>query len=140
VKNTYINILLFHMKKTYYSHGTIFLSMTIKRCRLPFAVDSVRNIKRKLFSQTHQGFIHEAYREILNVCPNRNNFRIVVNTPFLSTKLLNGSRSMKGKFVAINNKQIFFTNPSCLVWCPGQNNRKAPLSFFHGCCKRRLKN
>jgi hypothetical protein len=26
-----------------------------------------------------------------------------------------------------------------LVWCPGQNKRIAPLSFLHGCCKRRLK-
>jgi hypothetical protein len=27
----------------------------------------------------------------------------------------------------------------CLVWCPGQTKRIAPLSFFHGCRKRRLK-
>jgi hypothetical protein len=27
----------------------------------------------------------------------------------------------------------------CLVWCPGQNKRIAPLSFLHGCRKRRLK-
>jgi hypothetical protein len=27
----------------------------------------------------------------------------------------------------------------CLVWCPGQNKRIAPLSFHHGCRKRRLK-
>jgi hypothetical protein len=27
-----------------------------------------------------------------------------------------------------------------LVWCPGQNKRIAPLSFLHGCRKRRLKN
>jgi hypothetical protein len=26
-----------------------------------------------------------------------------------------------------------------LVWCPGQNKRTAPLSFLHGCPKRRLK-
>jgi hypothetical protein len=26
-----------------------------------------------------------------------------------------------------------------LVWCPGQNIRIAPLSFFNGCRKRRLK-
>jgi hypothetical protein len=26
-----------------------------------------------------------------------------------------------------------------LVWCPGQNKRIAPLSFLHGCRKRRLK-
>jgi hypothetical protein len=26
-----------------------------------------------------------------------------------------------------------------LVWCPGQNKRIAPLSFRHGCRKRRLK-
>jgi hypothetical protein len=26
-----------------------------------------------------------------------------------------------------------------LVWCPVQNKRIAPLSFFHGCRKRRLK-
>jgi hypothetical protein len=25
-----------------------------------------------------------------------------------------------------------------LVWCPGQNKRIAPLSFLHGCRKRRL--
>jgi hypothetical protein len=25
------------------------------------------------------------------------------------------------------------------VWCPGQNKRIAPLSFLHGCRKRRLK-
>jgi hypothetical protein len=30
------------------------------------------------------------------------------------------------------------THP-CLVWCPGQNKRIAPLSFFRGCRKRRLK-
>jgi hypothetical protein len=24
------------------------------------------------------------------------------------------------------------------VWCPGQNKRIAPPSFFHGCRKRRL--
>jgi hypothetical protein len=24
-----------------------------------------------------------------------------------------------------------------LVWCPGQNKRIAPLSFLHGCRKRR---
>jgi hypothetical protein len=29
---------------------------------------------------------------------------------------------------------------SCgLVWCPGQKKRRTPLSFFHGCRKRRLK-
>jgi hypothetical protein len=27
-----------------------------------------------------------------------------------------------------------------LVWCPGQNKRITPLSFLHGCRKRRLKN
>jgi hypothetical protein len=26
-----------------------------------------------------------------------------------------------------------------LVWCPGLNKKIAPLSFFHGCRKRRLK-
>jgi hypothetical protein len=26
-----------------------------------------------------------------------------------------------------------------LVWCPGRNKRIAPLSFLHGCRKRRLK-
>jgi hypothetical protein len=26
-----------------------------------------------------------------------------------------------------------------LVWCPGQNKRIAPVSFLHGCRKRRLK-
>jgi hypothetical protein len=26
-----------------------------------------------------------------------------------------------------------------LAWCPGQNKRIAPLSFLHGCRKRRLK-
>jgi hypothetical protein len=26
-----------------------------------------------------------------------------------------------------------------LVWCSGLNKRIAPLSFFHGCRKRRLK-
>jgi hypothetical protein len=29
--------------------------------------------------------------------------------------------------------------PLTLVWCPGQNKRIAPLSFLHGCHKRRLK-
>jgi hypothetical protein len=27
----------------------------------------------------------------------------------------------------------------CVVWCPGQNKRIAPLSFLDGCRKRRLK-
>jgi hypothetical protein len=27
----------------------------------------------------------------------------------------------------------------CHVWCPGQNKRIAPLSFLHGCRKKRLK-
>jgi hypothetical protein len=30
-------------------------------------------------------------------------------------------------------------NVWCLVWCPGQNKRIAPLSFLHGYRKRRLK-
>jgi long-subunit acyl-CoA synthetase (AMP-forming) len=30
----------------------------------------------------------------------------------------------------IRNKQILFIG---LVWCPGQNKRIAPLSFFHEC-------
>jgi hypothetical protein len=33
---------------------------------------------------------------------------------------------------------IIYLNIS-LVWCPGQNKRIAPLSFLHGCSKRRLK-
>jgi hypothetical protein len=36
-----------------------------------------------------------------------------------------------------------FTQPKIykngLVWCPRQNKRIAPLSFLHGCRKRRLK-
>jgi hypothetical protein len=34
---------------------------------------------------------------------------------------------------------IFFLLSCRLVWCPGQNKRIAPLSFLHGCRKRRLK-
>jgi hypothetical protein len=33
---------------------------------------------------------------------------------------------------------IHTCNPRCLAWCPGQSKRIAPLSFFHGCRKRRL--
>jgi hypothetical protein len=33
------------------------------------------------------------------------------------------------------NTQSYYS----LVWCPGQNKRIAPLSFLHGCRKRRLK-
>jgi hypothetical protein len=33
-------------------------------------------------------------------------------------------------------KHIYVIDPlSCLVRCPGQNKRIAPLSFFHGCRK-----
>jgi hypothetical protein len=35
---------------------------------------------------------------------------------------------------------VIFGAFSSLVWCPGQNKRKTPLSFFHGCRKRRPKN
>jgi hypothetical protein len=36
-------------------------------------------------------------------------------------------------------RTFIYTLTSGLVWCPGQNKRIAPLSFFHGCRKRRLK-
>jgi hypothetical protein len=35
--------------------------------------------------------------------------------------------------------RICTVNSTGFVWCPGQNKRIAPLSFFHGCRKRRLK-
>jgi glycerol-3-phosphate O-acyltransferase len=37
------------------------------------------------------------------------------------------------------DKSHFYFRKIRLVWCPGQNKRIAPLSFFHGCRKRRLK-
>jgi hypothetical protein len=44
-------------------------------------------------------------------------------------------------FLIIISLLLWLWSPSviCLVWCPGQNKRIAPLSFFHWCRKMRLK-
>jgi hypothetical protein len=44
------------------------------------------------------------------------------------------------KPIIIDPSRIIRRVGVCLVCYPGQNNRIAPLSFLHGCRKRRLKN
>jgi hypothetical protein len=39
-------------------------------------------------------------------------------------------------YLSINSSINHQSSP---VWCPAQNKRIAPLSFFHGCRKRQLK-
>jgi hypothetical protein len=54
-----------------------------------------------------------------------------VNSQNLSNKIIN-----QLKINVMENKIGLNIIIGCLVWCPGQNKRIAPLSFLHGFRKR----
>jgi hypothetical protein len=59
-------------------------------------------------------------------------------TTYSHTGIPSGPRS-PGNCFSDHVAHFTYIHTTRLVWCPRQNKRIAPLSFFHGCRKRRLK-
>jgi hypothetical protein len=56
----------------------------------------------------------------------------------LAVRYMNDAQRKLYKLFLSNAIHLLVLLNKCLMWCPGQNKRIAPLSF-HGCRKRRLK-